>query len=123
MNSVNMTGSLTRQPKLEHIKKKRAVCEIRLAVDNGRYPTTFITVRVFDAPAYACAEFLSRGSAVRVEGELAFRERNSRGIRLHEPHSIVGRVTPLRPSGRDGEKTDQPDSEPVGATEPTAIVG
>jgi single-stranded DNA-binding protein len=96
-NSVRMTGRLTSEPKLKHIRKKRAVCEIRLAVDNGRYPTTLINVSVFDAAAYACAEFLSKGIEVRVEGELAFRERTPAGGRRHEPHSIVGRVRALHP--------------------------
>lgn len=114
MNSVKMTGRLTREPQLKHIKKKRAVCEMRLAVDNGRYPTTFIDLSVFDAPAYGCAEHLSKGCPVKVEGELRFRERTAAGVRRFEPHSIVGLVEPLgRPPGQDSEPSNSPDSEPA----------
>lgn len=116
MNSVKMTGRLTREPQLKHIKKQRAVCEMRLAVDNGRYPTTFIDLSVFDAPAYGCAEHLSKGCPVKVEGELRFRERTAAGVRRFEPHSIVGLVEPLgRPPVRDAGAAARPDSEPVGA--------
>jgi single-stranded DNA-binding protein len=116
MNSVKMTGRLTGEPKLKHIgTKKRAVCEMRLAVDNGRYPTTFINLSVFDAPAYVAAEHLSKGCRVKVEGELRFRERTAAGVRRHEPHSIVGRVEHL---DRPSKTANRPDSEPVDAVEP-----
>lgn len=111
MNIVKMTGRLTAEPKLKHIGKKRAVCEMRLAVDNGRYPTTFIGVSVFDAPAYNCAEFLTKGSLVQVEGELRFRERTSAGVRCHEPHSVVGEVRPLVRPGRDAGTAERPETE------------
>jgi single-stranded DNA-binding protein len=119
-NKVELTGRLTREPKLLHVSKKRPVCEMRLAVDNGRYPTTFVTVSVFDGPAYSCAEFLSRGSEVQVEGELAFRERDAAGARRHEPHSIVGRVMPLHPDRpeSDARPDDRPRSGGAGAATP-----
>jgi single-stranded DNA-binding protein len=123
MNSVKMIGRLTDEPKLKHIgTKQRPVCEMRLAVGNGRYPTTFINLSVFDAPAYVAAEHLAKGCKVKVEGELRFRERTAAGVRRPEPHSIVGRVTPLHPPRRGGEKTNQPDPEPAGTTQPAATV-
>lgn len=120
MNSVELSGRLTREPKLEHVgKKKRAVCEMRLAVDNGRYPTTFINVSVFDVPAYIAAEHLSRGCLVEVKGELRFRERTKTGARRFEPHSIVGLVEQLgRPPERDAQTANRPDTEPAGGAEP-----
>lgn len=119
MNSVKMTGRLTHEPKLKHIKKKRAVCEMRLAVDNGRHPTTYIDLSVFDGPAYVCAEHLSKGSRVKVEGELRFREwRDPAGWR-HQRYSIVGRVEPLgRPSERDAGLANQQADAPL-ASAPT----
>jgi len=116
MNHVELSGRLTGEPNLKHIgKKKRAVCEMRLAVDNGRYPTTFINVSVFDAPAYVCAEHFSKGCRVEVKGELRFRERTSAGVRRYEPHSIVGLVEQL---GRPSERKAATASEAAGAMEP-----
>lgn len=120
MNHVELSGRLTSEPKLKHIQKQRAVCEMRLAVDNGRYPTTFINLSVFDAPAYGCAEHLSKGCRVKVEGELRFREKTAAGVRRYEPHSIVGLVEQLdRPRGQDAKPTNQPDALPA---EPASAV-
>lgn len=115
MNSIKVTGRLTREPDLKHIgNKKRAVCEMRLAVDNGRHPTTFINLSVFDAPAYVAAEHLSKGCLVKVEGELRFRERTAAGVRRYEPHSIVGLVEQIGHTQRKAEAVNQS----AGAAEP-----
>jgi single-stranded DNA-binding protein len=120
MNSIKMTGRLTREPDLKHIgTRKRAVCEMRLAVYNGRYSPTFISLSVFDGPAYVAAEHLTKGSRVKVEGELRFNERTKTGARRFEPHSVVGRVEPLgRPPEQKAEAVKQVDSQPAGAAEP-----
>jgi single-strand DNA-binding protein len=73
MNQLTMTGHLTRDPELKHIGE-RAICELRLAVDNGRYPTTYIDVDTFDGQAYVCAEYLAKGRRVGASGRLALRE-------------------------------------------------
>jgi single-stranded DNA-binding protein len=114
MNSVKMIGRLTSEPNLKHIgEKKRAVCEMRIAVNNGRYPTTFINLSVFDAPAYGCAEHLSKGDRVKVDGELRFNERTKAGVRRFEPHSIVGLVKQLdRPPEQKPEADNQPSVQP-----------
>jgi single-stranded DNA-binding protein len=120
MNSIKMTGRLTREPDLKHIgTRKRAVCEMRLAVYNGRYAPTFINVSVFDGPAYVAAEHLTKGSRVKVEGELRFNERTKTGARRFEPHSIVGRVEQLgRPPERNSEAVEQTKSQSAGTSEP-----
>jgi single stranded DNA-binding protein len=119
MNNVKMSGRLTHEPKLKHINKKRAVCEMRLAVDNGRHPTTYIDLSVFDAPAYGAAEHLSKGCRVKVEGELRFREWKDTAGWRHQRYSIVGRVEQLgRQPERKAEAVNQADSQTAGATEP-----
>lgn len=122
MNSIRMTGRLTREPDLKHIgTRKRAVCEMRLAVHNGRYAPTFINLSVFDGPAYVAAEHLTKGGRVKVEGELRFNERTKTGARRFEPHSIVGRVEPLGPPPeRKAEAVKQTDSQPAGVAEPAS---
>lgn len=121
MNCVKLTGRLTGEPDLKHIgrKKKRAVCEMRVAVVNGgRYPTTFISLSVFDAPAYAAAEHLTKGSMVKVEGESRFRERTSAGVLRYEPHSIVGRVEPI---GSAPKQKPESVKQPAGIAEPAPV--
>jgi single stranded DNA-binding protein len=113
MNCVKMTGRLTREPRLEHIKEKRAVCEMRLAIDNGRHPTTYIDLSVFDAPAYVCAEHLSKGCWVKVEGELRFREWRDASGRRHQRYSLVGRAEALDRQLQKANRLDLQQREPA----------
>jgi len=96
MNAINLNGRLTHEPKLVH-RGDRAICEMRLAVDNGRYPTTFIDVRAFDGQAYACAEYLRKGSKVGVSGSLAYDEWQAADESKRHRYSVIGRVEFLDP--------------------------
>ena len=60
MNSVEMTGRLTADPKSSPTDAGRPVCDMRVTVDNGRYRSFEIDVSVFDAPAEVCADELSK---------------------------------------------------------------
>jgi single-strand DNA-binding protein len=96
MNSVTLSGNLTKNPNLVNIDG-RAICEMRLAVDNGQGRTTYIDVRSFDEQAYVCAEYLHKGSKAGVQGRLVYDEwRDSEGKRC-SVHSVIGRVEFLDP--------------------------
>jgi single-strand DNA-binding protein len=104
MDSVALSGNLTQDPRLANVNG-RAICEMRLAVDNGRARTTYIDVRAFDEQAYVCAEYLHKGSKVSVRGRLAYKEwRNAAGERRNS-YSVIGRVEFLDPTplGDGGE--------------------
>jgi single-stranded DNA-binding protein len=123
MNSVRMTGCLAGEPKLAPTDRGRSVCDLRLTVDNGPYPAFDIDVSVFDAPARICAERLSKGDRVRVEGELRFRRWRDRAGRSREGFSILGCVEPVEPrSGHGAATAGGPDPAPgeVAEAEPGA---
>lgn len=112
MNALTMTGRLTADPELKYAGEK-PVCELRLAVDNGRYPTTFIDVRTFGEQAYGCAEYLHKGRRVGVTGRLAFEEWRAADDSRRQRYSVIGRVEFLdrpREDGVGGER--QPELEP-----------
>jgi single-strand DNA-binding protein len=108
MNSVTLSGHLTHDPELVH-RGDRAVCEMRLAVDNGDHPTTYADVVTFDEQAYVCAEYMAKGKKIGVEGRLVYREwRGTEDIK-RERYSVIGRVEFLdRPPRRS-------EAEPVAA--------
>jgi single-strand DNA-binding protein len=96
MNAINLSGRLTHDPKLVY-RNDRPICEMRLAVDNGRHATTFIDVRAFDGQAYVCAEYMRKGSKVAVSGSLAYDEWRSAGDAKRHRYSVIGRVEFLDP--------------------------
>jgi single-strand DNA-binding protein len=111
MNHVILSGRLTRNPELVH-SGERAICRMRVAVDNGKYDTTYIDVASFDRQAYACAEHLSKGRKVGVSGRLAYSEWRDEDGNRRERYNIVGRVEFLDrpPAQRDPEPAEQPPS-------------
>jgi single-strand DNA-binding protein len=111
MNHVIFSGNLTRDPELVH-SGERAICRMRVAVDNGKHDTTYIDVASFDRQAYACAEHLSKGRRVGVSGSLAYSEWRDDEGRRRERYNVIGRVEFLDrpPAQRDPEPAEQPPS-------------
>jgi single-stranded DNA-binding protein len=109
MNALTMTGDLTRDPELIHAGE-RPICRLRLAVDNGRHPTTYIDVSTFDEHAFACAEFLHKGRKVGVSGRLALDEWRNASDKRRQRYRVIGRVEFLdRPkSGGVGDRQPEP---------------
>jgi single-strand DNA-binding protein len=102
MNSIALSGNLTEDPKLVH-HGERPICEMRLAVDNGRRPSTYIDVRAFDEQAYICAEYMRKGSKIGVQGKLAYDEWRDAEGKKRSNYSVIGRVEFLDPAPvRDG---------------------
>jgi single-strand DNA-binding protein len=104
MNNVTMTGNLTRDPEPREYEG-RSECKLRLAVDNGPYPPTFIDVRTFDAQADACATYLAKGRRVGVAGKLALDEFVGSDGTPRQRYSVIGRVEFLD-GRRPGDEVD-----------------
>jgi single-strand DNA-binding protein len=83
VNVVVITGNLTRDPELRHIGGGTAVCELRVAVNSRRKDgqsgqwvdkPNYFDVVVWGAQGENCANYLSKGRPVAVEGRLDWRE-------------------------------------------------
>lgn len=113
MNNLTITGNLVYDPKLRQIGEQ-AVCEMRVAVDNGERPTTYIDVKTFEAGAEACAQYLRKGRKVGVSGRLLLEEWERDGQRQRR-YVVAGRVEFLdQPASGAGESSAEPEpgSEP-----------
>lgn len=76
-NKVLLMGNLTRNPELRTLAGGSAVCEFGIAMNrrftvNGqeRTETTFVDIVVWGRSAESCARFLTKGSAVFIDGRL-----------------------------------------------------
>lgn len=111
MNNLNITGRLTKDPKLVH-RNERPVCEMRVAVEGDpKYPTTFLDVATFDGHAYACAEFLHKGRKVGVDGKLTYSEWRDKDGRKHDHYRVIGRVEFLDAPPRRQQPKEPADPE------------
>ena len=115
MNSVNVSGYLTQDPKLVY-RNNRPICEMRLAVEGVGQTPTYIDIPTFDSQAYVCAEHLRKGNKVAVCGRLAYEEWHTREGAKRYRYSVRGWVEFLepRPDDRGRERDieiDDPDND------------
>lgn len=76
-NKVILIGNLTRDPEIRYTPKGTAVIDIGLAVnevrgsgDDKTEETTFVDITLWGQTAEVAAKYLSKGSAVCVDGRL-----------------------------------------------------
>jgi single-strand DNA-binding protein len=83
INVVVITGNLTQDPELRHTGGGTPVCELRVAVNSRRKDGTtgewvdkpnYFNVTVWGAQGENCANYLSKGRPVAIEGRLDWRE-------------------------------------------------
>ena len=81
-NRTILMGNLTRDPELRYIPNGSAVSNLRLAVNRTyknqsgelKEEVAYINIVVWSKQAENCAEYLSKGSSVFVEGRLQSRQ-------------------------------------------------
>ena len=83
INVVVVTGNLTRDPELRTLQSGTSVCKLRLAVNTRRKngqtgewedKPNYFDVTVWGAQGENCANYLSKGRPVAIEGRLEWRE-------------------------------------------------
>jgi single-strand DNA-binding protein len=82
INRVTITGNLTKDPDLRSTGGGTAVCSLRVAVNSRRKDETgnwvdkpnYFDVTVWGAQGENCAQYLSKGRPVAVDGRLNWRE-------------------------------------------------
>jgi len=82
INRVTMTGNLTRDPELRTTPGGTSVCSMRIACNTRRRDASgewvdkpnFFDVTVWGAQGENCAQYLSKGRPVAVDGRLEWRE-------------------------------------------------
>jgi single-strand DNA-binding protein len=82
INRVIVVGNLTRDPELRHTPSGTAVCSLRIAVNTTRKDETgqwvdkpnYFDVTVWGQQGENCAQYLSKGRPVAIDGRLEWRE-------------------------------------------------
>ncbi len=118
MNSVNLTGRLTRDPELVEAKGGTSIANFALAVDrrDREAGPVYVEVKAFGAQADAIASHKSKGDEVAVEGRLELdRWEAQDGSKRSRLYVVANRVEFLRNKRRD-EADDEP-APTAGASE------
>jgi single-strand DNA-binding protein len=81
MNRWTGTGHLTRDPELRATGGGTDICLMRIAVKRAGKEGAdgYFDVKAFEGPGRACAEYLSAGREVAIDGRLRFEEFQTSG--------------------------------------------
>jgi single-strand DNA-binding protein len=122
INRVVLVGNLTRDPELRHTPGGTSVCSLRLAVNTRRKDESgqwtdkpnYFDVTVWGGQAESCAQFLSKGRPVGIDGRLEWREWDAQdGSKRQAVEVIAENVQFL--GGRDSGESGGNQFVPAGA--------
>ena len=112
INRVIITGNLTADPELSSLPSGTSVCKLRVAV-NRRYKDNasgewiekpnYFDVKVWGAQGENCANYLSKGRGVAVDGRLEWSEWESQDGSKRQAVEIVADTVQFLGSRGDGE--------------------
>jgi single-strand DNA-binding protein len=111
INRVVLVGNLTKDPELRHTPSGTAVCKLRLAVNTrqkdaqgnwGDKPNYF-DVTVWGNQGESCAQYLSKGRPVGVDGRLDWREWEAQDGTKRQAVEVIADSVQFLGSRGDGE--------------------
>src|SRR6185436_4430784 len=112
INRVVLVGNLTRDPELRHTPSGTAVCSLRIAVNTRRKDgatgqwtdkPNYFSISVFGNQAESCAQYLSKGRPVAIDGRLDWREWEGQDGAKREAVEIVAESVQFLGGRGDGE--------------------
>lgn len=113
VNSVTISGRLTRDPELKSTPSGTAVCKLGVAVndrvkvnDEWQDRPNFFDVDVFAGRAETCAKYLERGQAVTISGRLRWRQWEGDDGKKRSAVSIVADLVEFGQKAGAGKGSD-----------------
>ena len=111
INRVVLVGNLTKDPELRHTPSGTAVCNLRLAVNTRRKDETgqwvdkpnYFDITVWGNQGERCAQYLSKGRPVAVDGRLEWREWETPEGNKRQAVDVVADSVQFLGSRGDGE--------------------
>jgi single-strand DNA-binding protein len=111
INRVVLVGNLTRDPELRQTPSGTSVCSLRIAVNSRRRDESgqwsdkpnYFSISVFGNQAESCAQYLSKGRPVAIDGRLDWREWQTQDGQKREAVEIVAESVQFLGSRGDGE--------------------
>jgi single-strand DNA-binding protein len=111
INRVVLVGNLTRDPEVRQTPSGTSVCSLRIAVNSRRRDESgqwtdkpnYFSISVFGNQAESCAQYLSKGRPVAIDGRLDWREWQTQDGQKREAVEIVAESVQFLGSRGDGD--------------------
>ena len=130
INRVVLVGNLTRDPELRHTPSGTPVCSLRLAVNTRRKDESgqwtdkpnYFDITVWGQQGENCAQYLSKGRPVAIDGRLDWREWEGQDGTKRQAVEIIADTVQFL-GGRQDAEGGQPQFVPSGAQAENADFG
>ena len=111
INRVVLVGNLTRDPELRHTPSGTPVCSLRLAVNTRRKDESgqwtdkpnYFDITVWGQQGENCAQYLSKGRPVAIDGRLEWREWDAQDGTKRQAVEVVAESVQFLGGRQDGE--------------------
>ena len=111
INRVVLVGNLTRDPEMKHLPSGTALCSLRIAVNTRRKDESgqwtdkpnYFDVSVWGNQGESCAQYLSKGRPVAVDGRLDWREYEAKDGSKRQAIEIIADSVQFLGGRGDGE--------------------
>lgn len=115
VNRVVITGNLTRDPELRNTSSGTPVCSLRVACNTRRKDASgewvdkpnYFDVTVWGAQGENCANYLSKGRPVAIDGRLDWREWEAKDGGKRQSVEIIAQSVQFLGSRGDGDSSSQ----------------
>ena len=67
-NHFGIVGRITKDIELRYTTNNKAVCEVNIAINNGKDDTTFLPITIFGKVAETTSQYCKKGDLVGVSG-------------------------------------------------------
>jgi single-strand DNA-binding protein len=120
INRVIVTGNLTRDPELRSTSGGTSVCSLRVAVNSRRKDgetgqwvdkPNYFDVTVWGAQGENCAQYLSKGRPVAIDGRLNWREWEAQDGSKRQSVDIIADSVQFLGSREGGQMNGAPESD------------
>jgi single-strand DNA-binding protein len=107
MNTCSLIGNLATEVELRDVGEDKKVASFLLAVNRGGRDAgaDFVWIVAWERQGELCAEYLSKGQQVGIEGRLHTRTWEEEGKRRDRVEVVAQRVDFLSPPGRASEES------------------
>lgn len=127
INRVVLVGNLTKDPELRHTPSGTAVCSLRLAVNTRRKDgatgewtekPNYFDITVWGNQGENCAQYLSKGRPVAIDGRLEWREWEAQDGTKRQAVEVIADTVQFLGGKSDGAAGGGTSNEfvPAGAT-------
>jgi len=125
INRVVLVGNLTRDPELRNTPSGTSVCTLRIAVNTRRKDNAtgqwtekpnYFDVTVWGNQGESCAQYLSKGRPVAVDGRLEWREWDAQDGTKRQAVEIIADSVQFLGSRGDSEGSGERQFVPAAAT-------